>query len=156
MRQNRQLVIFVFVRVCLTWSLRSCNPPRALSANKVVRGRSALTVACNRPFFAHTSGFRAFDTAQKFRDVNIVSRICSENRRISLTKAVPSTHVIPPFSFLGSSSGVEINIVQVNALTRLWRAEGDERQRGIQILRQSVRNVRNSPKNNRTRAHESA
>ena len=40
-------------------------------------GRSALTVACNRPFFAHTSGFRAFDTAQKIREVNIISRICS-------------------------------------------------------------------------------
>ena len=48
-------------------------------------GRSALTVACNRPFSAHTSGFRAFDSAQNFRDVNIISRICSENRRISLT-----------------------------------------------------------------------
>ena len=37
------------------------------------------------PFFAHISGFRAFDIARKFRSVNTVSRICSENRRISLT-----------------------------------------------------------------------
>ena len=67
MRQNRQLVIFVFVRVCVSWSLRSCNPPRALSANKVVRGRSALTVACNRPFFAHLTPLKNFAMLTSFR-----------------------------------------------------------------------------------------
>ena len=49
MRQNRQLVIFVFVRVCLTWSLRSCNPPRALSANKVVTGRFERKILIDNP-----------------------------------------------------------------------------------------------------------
>ena len=61
------------------------NPTTTCVGVRVREWSQAAVGAAGRGSCIRFRAFRAFDTAQKFRDVDIISRICSDSREISLT-----------------------------------------------------------------------